>query len=77
LDKLLTAPLTETGMLNKILKEILILGYRSSMLNFFMKFKIFSGVEFLNFFTKLLKLINSTHIGGPSISASEPMVRAN
>jgi hypothetical protein len=40
---------TETGMINKILKETHILGYRSSMLNFLMKFKIFSSVGFLRF----------------------------
>jgi hypothetical protein len=31
----------ETGMVNRILKGIHVLGYMSSMLNFFIEFKIF------------------------------------
>jgi hypothetical protein len=64
-------------MVNKILKETHILGYRSSMLNFLMKFKIFSGVRVLRFFANFLMLINSSYRGAPSISATEPTVEAS
>jgi hypothetical protein len=33
LEKLLTPPAMETGIIKKVLKGTLILGYRSSMLN--------------------------------------------
>jgi hypothetical protein len=47
LEKLFSPLATESGVVNKILNENLILGYKSSTLNFFIKFKIFSGVGFL------------------------------
>jgi hypothetical protein len=33
LENLLPSPVTETGIVDKVLKETLTLGYRSSMLN--------------------------------------------
>jgi hypothetical protein len=77
LEKLLSPLAMESSMVNKIHKETHILGYRSSMLNFLMKFKIFSSMGFLRFFTDFLMLINSSHRGAPSISASEPTVKAS
>jgi hypothetical protein len=50
---ILSSLATKIEMVNKILKETHILEYRSSMLNFFMKFEIFRGTGFLNFFSKL------------------------
>jgi hypothetical protein len=64
-------------MVNKILKETLITASRFSTLNFFMKFKLFSGAGFLSFFTNLQMLNNSSYTSAPSTSASEPTVRAN
>jgi hypothetical protein len=52
-EKLLSPLATEIGMVKKILKENNILGYRFSMLNFDIKFKIFSGAGFLSFVTEL------------------------
>jgi hypothetical protein len=78
LEKKLLSPLaTETGMVNKITEETHILGYRSPMLNFLIKFKIFSSIGFLRFFTNFVMLINSSHRGAPSISESEPTVKAS
>jgi hypothetical protein len=42
----------ETGVVNKILNETHTLGCRSFVLNFFEKFKMFTDVRFLSFFTK-------------------------
>jgi hypothetical protein len=52
LENLLSPLATETGMVNKILKEIHISGYRSSTTNFFNEFTIFSSVGLSSFFMK-------------------------
>jgi len=51
LEKLLSPG--ATGTINRILREKYVLGYRYSIINYFTKSKIFSGVRFLSFFTKL------------------------
>jgi hypothetical protein len=70
-------PGTETGTVNKTLKENLIITSRSSTLNFFIKFQLFSGADFLSFFTNLQMLHNSSYTSAPFTSASEPTVKAN
>jgi len=65
----------EDGMFGKIFKEIHTLGYRTSIFNFIIKFKIFSCLEFVSVFTKLPMPIHSLHTGFPSIPAFEQTVK--
>jgi hypothetical protein len=67
---------TEDGMFDKIFKEIHTLGYRSSVFNFIIEFKMFCCVGFVSVFVKLPMPIHSLHTGFPSTSAFEQTAKA-
>jgi len=61
LEKTLSPPATEAGMVNHFRIETVCWGRGLSFSVFFVKFKIISGLGYLNFCTKLCMLIRVIH----------------